>query len=139
MARVEQGTYLSLHSLGREMHVTVLSHTASYTPGYPASLEPRLFAPDLLWRKSGFSSKATVRILSKKNLDLRPISSSIPRVFCGPPKSLFSFSVFLLQSEDKTFRPVKDVTGPLLVLTHVVRQHYFPRGSVDILIFFLTR
>lgn len=86
-----------------------------------------------------FPPKQQLESSAKKNLDLRPISSSIPRVFCGPPKSLFSLSVFLLQSEDKTFRPVKDVTGPLLVLTHVVRQHYFPRGSVDILIFFLTR
>ena len=44
-----------------------------------------------------------------------------------------------LQSENKQFKPVKEVEGPLLALTHVVRQRDFPRETVDILIAFLTK
>ncbi len=45
----------------------------------------------------------------------------------------------LQQSEDKKFKPVSDVEGPLLALGYVARQTYFPQPSADILIAFLTK
>ena len=44
-----------------------------------------------------------------------------------------------LQNEDKQFKPVKEVEGPLLALTHVVKKSDFPHETVDILIAFLTK
>ncbi len=43
------------------------------------------------------------------------------------------------QSEDKKFKPVTDIEGPLLALRHIARQDYFPRPSADVLIAFLTK
>lgn len=55
-----------------------------------------------------------------------------PPLFPSPPLSP-------PQSEDKRFVPVSNVSGPLLALTHVIRQDYFPRGMEDILIHFLQK
>ena len=57
------------------------------------------------------------------------------------PTKKFSWREFImcLQSEDKKFKPVKDIEGPLLTLKYVVRQDYFPRSSADIFIAFLTK
>uniref|UniRef100_T1IIM9 Ran-GTPase activating protein 1 C-terminal domain-containing protein n=1 Tax=Strigamia maritima TaxID=126957 RepID=T1IIM9_STRMM len=45
----------------------------------------------------------------------------------------------LIKSEDKTFKPMTDLTGPLIVLEHVVRQPYFSRITKEILQLFLSR
>jgi len=50
-----------------------------------------------------------------------------------------TYFMVVVQSEDKKFKPVKEISGPLLALKHVVRQDYFPRESADILIAFLTK
>uniref|UniRef100_T1IT55 Ran-GTPase activating protein 1 C-terminal domain-containing protein n=1 Tax=Strigamia maritima TaxID=126957 RepID=T1IT55_STRMM len=45
----------------------------------------------------------------------------------------------LIKSEDKTFKPMTDLTGPLIVLEHVVSQPYFSRIKKEILQLFLSR
>ncbi|CAI8027434.1 Ran GTPase-activating protein 1 [Geodia barretti] len=47
--------------------------------------------------------------------------------------------VGLLKSEDKSFVPVKNIEGPVLALTHIVRQNYFPRNCRDTLISFIQK
>ena len=44
-----------------------------------------------------------------------------------------------IQSEDKKFKPIDQIEGPLLALLYLVRQHYFPKDSRDILITFVSR
>ncbi len=48
-------------------------------------------------------------------------------------------SLLSIQSEDKTFSPVSDVGGPLLVLEHVVQHGYFPKLAKDMLVMFLSQ
>lgn len=45
----------------------------------------------------------------------------------------------LIKSEDKKFKPIDQIEGPLLALLYLVRQHYFPKDSRDILITFVSR
>ncbi|KAL8579657.1 hypothetical protein ACOMHN_067341 [Nucella lapillus] len=45
----------------------------------------------------------------------------------------------LLKGEDKKYRPPSDISGPLLVLNHVVKQSYFPHSARDTLSFFLSK
>ncbi|XP_074661633.1 ran GTPase-activating protein 1-like isoform X2 [Tubulanus polymorphus] len=45
----------------------------------------------------------------------------------------------LLKSEDKTHRPLVDISGVLITLEHAVRQDYFPRSVTEILRVFVGR
>lgn len=45
---------------------------------------------------------------------------------------------FLFQSEDKKFKPVKDIEGPMRALLYLVRQPHF-RDQRDCLIAFITK
>ncbi|KAK7097883.1 hypothetical protein V1264_004794 [Littorina saxatilis] len=52
-----------------------------------------------------------------------------------------AFLVFLglLKGEDKKYRAPSNISGPLLILNHVVQQAYFPRSARDTLSFFLSK
>ena len=55
---------------------------------------------------------------------------------------LFLFSAPLFgadQAEDKKFKAPNNITGPLLILSHIVQQAYFPRSARDTLSFFLSK
>ncbi|XP_062605951.1 ran GTPase-activating protein 1-like [Saccostrea cucullata] len=45
----------------------------------------------------------------------------------------------ILKGEDKSYRPPNDITGPLLVLEHIVRQPYFPKYSREMLQAFFSK
>lgn len=45
----------------------------------------------------------------------------------------------VLKGEDKSYKPPNNVTGPLLVLEHIVRQHYFPKFSREMLQAFCSK
>ena len=44
-----------------------------------------------------------------------------------------------LQGEDKKYKAPSTITGPLLVLEHVVKQPYFPKLSREMLSMFMSR
>ncbi|PVD34310.1 hypothetical protein C0Q70_05581 [Pomacea canaliculata] len=52
-----------------------------------------------------------------------------------------AFLVFLglLKSEDKKYKAPSSITGPLLVLSHIVKQTYFPKSARDTFQFFFSR
>ena len=53
---------------------------------------------------------------------------------------LFSAPLFGAdQAEDKKFKAPNNITGPLLVLSHVVQQAYFPHSARETLSFFLSK
>uniref|UniRef100_K1RBZ5 Ran GTPase-activating protein 1 n=1 Tax=Magallana gigas TaxID=29159 RepID=K1RBZ5_MAGGI len=45
----------------------------------------------------------------------------------------------VLKGEDKSYKPPNSVTGPLLVLEHIVRQPYFPKFSREMLQAFCSK
>ncbi|XP_071087260.1 ran GTPase-activating protein 1-like [Haliotis cracherodii] len=45
----------------------------------------------------------------------------------------------LIKGEDKKFKPMSDISGPLIVLDHVVQQSYFPKLARDILQVFISK
>ncbi|XP_013775322.1 ran GTPase-activating protein 1-like [Limulus polyphemus] len=45
----------------------------------------------------------------------------------------------LIKSEDKKFRPVSDLYGPIVLLEHIVKQGYFKNSSKDVLHLFFSR
>ncbi|XP_064608240.1 ran GTPase-activating protein 1-like [Liolophura sinensis] len=45
----------------------------------------------------------------------------------------------LIKGEDKKYKAPSDITGPLLVLTHVVQQPYFTKSARDILLAFICK
>ncbi|XP_041356902.1 ran GTPase-activating protein 1-like [Gigantopelta aegis] len=45
----------------------------------------------------------------------------------------------IIKGEDKKFKPISDVTGPLLVLEHAVQQSYFPQTAREILLAFVNK
>ncbi|GFS11969.1 Ran GTPase-activating protein 1-like [Elysia marginata] len=51
----------------------------------------------------------------------------------------FLVAMGLLKSEDKKRKTPSSITGPLLVLEHVVRQSYFPKIGREILLVFISK
>lgn len=45
----------------------------------------------------------------------------------------------ILKGEDKKYRPPSDITGPLIVLEHAVRQAYFPRNAKKLICAFMDK
>ncbi|XP_078324728.1 ran GTPase-activating protein 1-like [Crassostrea virginica] len=45
----------------------------------------------------------------------------------------------VLKGEEKTYKPPSNITGPLLVLEHIVRQPYFPKFSREMLQAFCSK
>lgn len=45
----------------------------------------------------------------------------------------------VLKGEDKSYKPPNNITGPLLVLEHIVRQPYFPKFSREMLQAFCSK
>ncbi|XP_060581988.1 ran GTPase-activating protein 1-like [Ruditapes philippinarum] len=45
----------------------------------------------------------------------------------------------LLKGEDKKYRPPSDITGPLIVLEHIVKQTYFPHQAKKIISAFMDK
>ncbi|XP_060572253.1 uncharacterized protein LOC132730360 [Ruditapes philippinarum] len=45
----------------------------------------------------------------------------------------------LLKGEDKKYRPPSDITGPLIVLEHIVKQTYFPHQAKNIISAFMNK
>ncbi|XP_056011418.1 ran GTPase-activating protein 1-like [Ostrea edulis] len=45
----------------------------------------------------------------------------------------------VLKGEDKSYKPPSNITGPLLVLEHIVRQPYFPKFSREMLQAFCSK
>ncbi|XP_076446455.1 ran GTPase-activating protein 1-like isoform X3 [Babylonia areolata] len=45
----------------------------------------------------------------------------------------------LIKGEDKKYKAPSDISGPLLVLNHIIQQTYFPRSARETLSFFLSR
>ena len=80
-----------------------------------------------------FLDEHTTLPLSSPLLPSPPLPSPLLSSPPLPSSSLYP------QSEDKKFVPVSAVGGPLLALTHIIRQDYFPRGMEDILIHFLQK
>jgi len=68
-----------------------------------------------------------VFITAEKNSQLANLSNSI----------LVHFG--LIKSEDKSFKPVENLKGPLIVLEHVVKQAYVSRVTKETLQLFLSR
>ena len=48
-------------------------------------------------------------------------------------------NIGILKGEDKKYKPPSTLTGPLLVLEHVVKQPYFPKFSRQILTMFMSK
>ncbi|KAK7476958.1 hypothetical protein BaRGS_00031817 [Batillaria attramentaria] len=45
----------------------------------------------------------------------------------------------LLKGEDKKYKPPSNITGPLMVLNHVVKQSYFPKSAREALLCFISK
>lgn len=45
----------------------------------------------------------------------------------------------ILKGEDKKYRPPSDITGPLIVLEHIVKQKYFPHPAKKIISAFMDK
>ncbi|RUS70219.1 hypothetical protein EGW08_022021 [Elysia chlorotica] len=51
----------------------------------------------------------------------------------------FLVAMGLLKGEDKKLKTPSSITGPLLILEHIVRQSYFPKIGREILLVFLSK
>ena len=55
-------------------------------------------------------------------------------------KSIIALCFVIIQSENKKFKIASDnLTGPLLLVNHIVKQDYFPPHTAKTLHFYLTQ
>ena len=116
----------------------ITTNVASLNPTQAGILDTTLYDKVCQWLAPGRWFSLGPPVSSTNKTDCHDITEILLKVVLNT-LTLTPLLYCYFQGEDKKYKPPSTLTGPLLVLEHVVKQPYFPKFSREILSMFMSK